>query len=349
MKTLNESALYQAIKCGPSDGNIPSSIFFELTYGCNFRCAHCYNPTHWAKPEELSANEIFCILDQVAALGVLSVAFTGGEMFTRPDIFEIFEHAKRLGLVLDILTNASFLTEAAVAKLEELGIQDIAVSMYGATEATFERVTRTSGSYKLFLQGLEALSKSSSNICVRMPLMTINVHEAKMAKTFVERKGFLFRFYLGIDPRQDGDPRPLQYQLDPGTKIAVLSELQPEGLRKTYLKEKTCSPDFIDCACGREQFAITSYGKMNLCVSFPTPNYDLRLGTVKEGWRILQKLVQDAKPNDNYYCSSCDLKPFCQQGRADAWMQTGDMSACLPHFKEYAMLHKKEFQNRVVQ
>ncbi len=81
----------------------------ELTYGCNLRCVHCYNPTHKAKNERTT--EEFCrILDQLAAQGCLWVGFTGGELFTRRDAFEIMGYAKQLGMVLNILTNATLVT-----------------------------------------------------------------------------------------------------------------------------------------------------------------------------------------------------------------------------------------------
>ena len=37
----------------------------ELTYGCNLRCVHCYNPTHVAKKGEMPAEIIFSILKQL--------------------------------------------------------------------------------------------------------------------------------------------------------------------------------------------------------------------------------------------------------------------------------------------
>ena len=52
----------------------------ELTYGCNLRCVHCYNPTHQAK-NELSTEQVFRILNELAAQGCLWIGFTGGELF----------------------------------------------------------------------------------------------------------------------------------------------------------------------------------------------------------------------------------------------------------------------------
>ena len=77
---------------------------------------------------------------------------------------------------------------------------------------------------------------------------------------------------------------------------------------------------------------------MNLCTAFPIPRYDLTNGTVKEGWEILKQTVDQAHPNQRYECPTCEVRPYCRQGRNDAWLETGDMSSCLPHYKEWAEL-----------
>ena len=34
---------------------VPVEAMIEVTYGCNLRCVHCYNPTHQAKGELATA------------------------------------------------------------------------------------------------------------------------------------------------------------------------------------------------------------------------------------------------------------------------------------------------------
>ena len=118
----------------------------------------------------------------------------------------------------------------------------------------------------------------------------------------------------------------------------LLSPLPP-------ILEESCrpSPNFISCACGHSRFAVTPYGEMNLCVAFPLPKYDLRTGTVKEGWDLLKQTVDQAHPSHRYECPSCEVRPHCRQGRSDAWLETGDMSSCLPHYKEWAQLEQRTY------
>jgi radical SAM protein with 4Fe4S-binding SPASM domain len=321
----------------------PKSVTFELTYGCNLRCVHCYNPTHRALPHELSTKDIRSILDQVADLGVVNLTFSGGELFVRPDVFDIFRHAKGLGFVLHLLSNATRITPAVAASLQELGFGYINLSIYGATKATYERVTQVPGSYEPFIRGLDSLAATSLQVVVRMPVMTGNVEEVRQAWTLVEGYGFNFQYCTDVAPKSNGDLAPLQYRLAPEDKVRLDHAML--GLHDVKDTEACgANGDFISCLCGRSNFAITPYGEMNLCIAFPTPRYDLRKGTVKEGWEVLKQTVDRAQPNANDECPTCEVRPNCRQGRSDAWLETGDMSVCLPHFKEFAVLEQHLYE-----
>ena len=341
MKRLSSDRLFSSLSAKARETRSPESLTFELTYGCNLRCVHCYNPTHRALPQELSTEEVFSILDQCANVGVVTLTFTGGELFVRRDVFDIFEHAKRLGLLLGLISNATRVTPDIADRLEQVEFRSFAISIYGATKETYERVTRVPGAFEPFIRGLECLASRKLPVVVRMPVMTDNAHEVQDARTLVEGMGFEFQYCLDIKPKTNGDTSPLQHRLSPAHKVRI--DLDMLGPRDQAAVDETCARNgsFIECACGQTKFAITPYGEMNLCVGFPIPKYDLRKGTVKEGWEVLKQTVDGARPNEHYECPTCDVRDHCRQGRNDAWLATGDMSVCLPHYKELATLEKK--------
>lgn len=317
----------------------PESVTFELSYGCNLRCVHCYNPTHRALPHELATEEVCAVLDQLADLGVMHLHFSGGEPLARPDAFDLFAYAKRLGFVLHLLSNATFITSEVAEALQRIGFRRINLSIYGATQATYERVTRIPGSYQRFLRGLKSLASSKLSVIVRMPVMVENADEVSRARSLVEGFGFKFQYCLDIIPKTNGDLSPLRHRLSPQAKIGI-DEARVASVHWDLVEEScpAAGGSFISCACGHSSFAITPYGEMNLCAGFPFPKYDLRTGTVKEGWAVLKKTVDEATPNARYECPTCEVRTHCRQGRSDAWLETSDMSVCLPHFKEFAVL-----------
>jgi len=347
MERLSKTAFFRALETKARAARAPESATFELTYGCNLRCVHCYNPTHRSLPQELTTEEVFSILRQIADLGVLNLSFTGGETFTRPDVFTIFREARRLGFVLYLLSNATRITDAVAEELQAVGFDCINVSIYGATKSTYEAVTGIPGSYEAFLRGLRTLASRHVPVLVRMPVMTLNEGEVREAKALAESHGFKFQYCLDIHPRTNGDPSPLAYRLPAYEKVRVKEAFTGFGGPDDIMNDESCfaNGEFIECACGRTQFAITPYGEMNLCVAFPIPKYDLRKGTVREGWEVLKQTVDQARPNHRYECPSCDLRKYCRQGRSDAWLETGDMSVCLAHFKELASLEQQVYDS----
>ncbi len=338
MKQLDTESYFAAVSSNALQTRRPEGVTFELTYGCNLRCVHCYNPTHRALPHELTTTEICALLKQIADFGVLSVTFTGGEPSVRPDIGDILRHARRQGLVIHLMTNATRITTSFANLLREVGVSQINVSIYGATEAVYERMTAVPGSYRQFRQGLLNLAAAALPVIVRMPVTTINCNEIQACRELVESLQIKFQYCLEIVTATTGDQTPLQYRLTPEEKVRIDQELLPHRWAETSEESCSANQSFIDCACGHSRFAITPYGEMNLCTAFPIPRYDLRTGTVKEGWELLKRTVDEAKPNDRYECPTCEVQPHCRLGRSDAWLETGDMSSCLPHYKEWAQL-----------
>ena len=76
MKQLDAESYFAKVTSKSAQTRRPEGMTFELTYGCNLRCVHCYNPTHRALPHELTTSEICMLLNQIADPGVLTVTFT---------------------------------------------------------------------------------------------------------------------------------------------------------------------------------------------------------------------------------------------------------------------------------
>ena len=66
-------------------------VFWSVTGRCNFRCRHCYMDAPDAMLGELSTEEAFALIDQMAECGVLRVDITGGEPFVRKDFWKLID------------------------------------------------------------------------------------------------------------------------------------------------------------------------------------------------------------------------------------------------------------------
>jgi radical SAM protein with 4Fe4S-binding SPASM domain len=169
----------------------------------------------------------------------------------------------------------------------------------------------------------------------------LNHQEVEACRHLAESLGCKFQYCFDLFPTVLGGLAPLQYRLSPEIKIAIDRHMLSGWGSAPVEGGCPSNGSFIDCACGQSRFAITPYGEMNLCTAFPIPRYDLRTGTVREGWEVLKQTVDQARPSHRDECPSCEVRSYCRQGRSDAWLETGDMSSCLPHFKEWAQLERR--------
>lgn len=316
----------------------------ELTYGCNLRCVHCYNPTHEAT-NELTTDMVLRTLDGLAEQGCLRVGFTGGELFTRRDALVIMRHAKRLGLLINVLTNATMITPALADQIRALDPYQVDVSVYGATSETYERVTRVPGSFERFSRGVDLLAQRRVPVLLKLVLLTLNVHEHDAMRDFARTRNLPYQASTDVHPKVDGSLEPLAYRLSPQQAFEVWRRESGERLRRcpetsTVKKvEDGCglAAGVFHCRCGKTSAAVTPYGRLNLCLSAYYPQYDLTQGSLKDGWQQLVGLVASAKPGPAYECIGCSLTQHCSRGAGDSWLQYNVFdSECIPYFRDLA-------------
>ena len=80
-----------ALKKFGMDNIVPIRAILELTDKCNLKCVHCYRVANSEKI--LSLSEIKTIINDLCELGCIELTLTGGELFTRSDIFDIIDYA----------------------------------------------------------------------------------------------------------------------------------------------------------------------------------------------------------------------------------------------------------------
>ncbi|MCJ7580785.1 MAG: radical SAM protein [Candidatus Aminicenantes bacterium] len=328
---------------------IPFSTTFELTHRCNLKCLHCYIPLHQrceippGKREELSSSEIYSILDQLADLGCFQLNLTGGEPFVRTDFFDILTYAKKRGFFTILLTNASVISSLTAQRLKDSGINKVEVSLYGITPLIYEEITQVPGSFKRCMNGIGHLHNTDIALSIKMMVLSLNKDEFEDIKMFSGKMGARFKWDYLVHPQIDGSLEPLKYLISPeeavDMELKTLSSSKPDN---THSKSDKISPQkkkaLFQCNAGINSLAITPDGKMNICLQYRLPQYDVRKEGLAQQWKNFVDYVKSLGPDSTYQCTNCDFKKNCFWCPAVGLLEEKNASTCSSYYRQLARI-----------
>ncbi|MDD2876926.1 MAG: radical SAM protein [Acidiphilium sp.] len=129
---------------GRSLDNYASPLFlaWQLTNGCDAGCLACCEESGvgHAWRDELTRDQALEVTRQIIEAGIPYVAFGGGEPLSVAHCWEVFAMLAEAGIAIKLETNGSLIDEATAARISELGIDCVQISVDGATAATHERM-----------------------------------------------------------------------------------------------------------------------------------------------------------------------------------------------------------------
>ena len=192
------------------------SAHWELTYRCNEKCTHCYLdvlPPNAKVPGELTTDECFRILDEMADLGVLNLTLSGGEIFARHDFFPIAEYARIKGLLLRLFTNGILIKAEMADRIAALHPYAVELSLYSTRAKVHERITQVHRSWELTMRAFRLLHERGVRTVMKTPLMRENVREIFALEELAKELGAQFKYDPTITAKDSGALDPLEHRL----------------------------------------------------------------------------------------------------------------------------------------
>jgi putative heme d1 biosynthesis radical SAM protein NirJ1 len=169
---LRYEAAVRGARHGVAAGQGPV-VVWNCTRTCNLRCRHCYSNSETKRYEgELTTAEARRFLEDLAAFKVPVILFSGGEPLTRPDLLELVAYAAELGIRPSISTNGTLITPDVAARLKEIGVGYVGVSLDGIGE-NHDRFRGQKGAFARALEGIRNCLAAGQRVGLRF---TINRH-----------------------------------------------------------------------------------------------------------------------------------------------------------------------------
>lgn len=153
-------------------------VFWETTKACNLSCKHCRAvPQRALGPDELNTRQAFDLIDAIGKVSKPVMVLSGGEPLYRPDIFDIAEYGVESGFRMAMATNGTLIDERIAAKIADVGISRVAISLDGATPETHDRFRNMEGSHAKALRGIRLLRDEGVSVQINSTIAKHNVDE----------------------------------------------------------------------------------------------------------------------------------------------------------------------------
>jgi len=319
------SALLQEMSNRALQLGVPFSVQLDLTYRCNERCVHCYldHDDHG----EMTTAEIKHLLREMADAGVFILTFSGGEIFLRKDFFEILECARTLTFCVKLKTNAVLIREPEAARLRDLGVESVQISIYSHRPEVHDAITLIPGSLRRSIEAIRRLKAQGLKVVLANVLMTQNANDYHGVRALAEELGARYTLDPTITPKMDGDRSILK--LNSGEE-ALRRLFRDEALVGNA--EEFCAPppaptedsmQSLPCSAGHTACYVSPYGDFYPCVQFPLSCGNVRQQRFVDIWRNSEQLkeVRSIRLKDMPGCSKCVHGSSCTRCPGLAFME----------------------------
>ena len=306
--------------------NIPLSVQLDLTYRCNERCIHCYldHEDHG----EMTTVEIKHLLDEMADAGVFILTLSGGEIFLRKDFFEILEYARaERQFCVKLKTNAIMIREREAARIREIGVESIQISIYSHRPEVHDAITLVPGSLKRSLEAGRFLKSQGLRVVFANVLMAQNLQDYAGVRKLAQEMGVECTLDPTITPMMDGDRSILKLGVGQDALQRVFRDQALVGDVEEFCAVSAPADEdalsSLPCSAGHTTCYVSPYGDVFPCVAFPLPTGNIRNQKFVDIWRHSERMneVRSIRLKDLTTCTSCSHVGSCTRCPGLAFME----------------------------
>ena len=346
----------------------PGEFDLSLTGKCNLHCDYCFYANEMHNRPDLPKEAWLAFFMELGGLGVRNLTLSGGEVFVRPDLFELIDALIENRMRYSVLTNGTLISEKTIAQLEakkrRIRMNSIQVSIDGSCAEVHDK-SRGAGSFARAIKALRLLKEAGFPATSRVTVNRYNVDDlVNVARLLLEK--------IGLGGFSTNDAMPMGAGCENQAGITLLPEQQLKAMKTLVRLAKqydgritaTAGPlakwTYFDemerakangelsarrrmgyltaCGCVFNKLSVHHDGIITPCNMLP----DLEIGIVNRDaiasiWKahpMLQALKdrQRIPMNSVPGCESCEWNPYCN-GSCPGLAQTlfGDFNRANPH------------------
>ena len=334
----------------------PFLAIWEVTQACDLACVHCRAAAQPERhPMELSTEEGKSLIDQIAALRVPVFVLTGGDPIKRPDLFELIDYSRHVGVRVSLTPSATpLLTKEVVLRLKQAGLARVAVSLDGARAETHDAFRGMSGSFARTLDAIRWANEVGLPVQINTTFSRRNIGEIDDLVALMERLQITLWsvfFLVPLGRGKLGELLSAEEFEQVFARLGSLSRTAPFDIKTTeaqhyrrfLLQQRAAersagtsasAPERVQDAIGRAPRGLND-GKGFVFIShkgdvFPSGFLPLSAGNVRQ--EPLAAIYRDSplfrglRDGERLEgkCGACEFKHICGGSRARAYALTGN-------------------------
>ena len=263
------------------------SALVELTYNCNLDCFFCYNDTN-LRGQAMELGDYERLLDQLFALGCMTLTLSGGEPLSSKHFFDVGRMAHQKNFSVRIKTNGHSMTAAIAERIKaEMNPYLVEVSLHGACAETHEKQTRLKGSFDRLMTNLPLMKAAGLRLRINSTLTSYNENEVSDMYAIADRIGVQLRFDPDVTAKDDGDQTPLSILPSKQGLINLLeAETRRMGAPSFPEEQSTHKAPKTDrhCGAGSSTIVVDPFGNVYPCVQWRDLIGNLHSSSLDEIW-----------------------------------------------------------------
>lgn len=339
---INEDLFLEEYLCAKASHN--NSIItagFELTPLCNMNCQMCYirlSKVEQEKEHRLrTCDDWLSLAQKLHEKGTLFLLLTGGEPLLYPHFFELYSALKKMGFIITINSNGTLLSEEMIKLFAKELPRRINITIYGASNETYEKVTGNPKCYDQLMSALHLLKKYKIPTKLNCSLIRENMADTPAILKLSEDLSLPLEYNTYMFPCSRRKYSSFSYESRVTPEEAAYWEIYIKKFQKKMnfisLRNKVLE-DFqspisemphkekMQCRAGKSSCWINWKGEMTPCVFFDTPAISVFDTSLDHAWETIQKSCD--KTFLPIECTSCKYRKHCSVCAACAKCEVGD-------------------------
>jgi SynChlorMet cassette radical SAM/SPASM protein ScmE len=350
----------------PHVGDGPEKLDISITGRCNAKCKYCFYSDEMVERVDLPTSAWLSFFEELGRLPTRTISLTGGEVFTRRDLWELVDGIIGNRMRYSMLSNGTLITERTLQRFGEGKrrgrLDSIQLSVDGSCAEVHDR-SRGSGMFVRTMGALRLLVEAGFPVTVRVTVNQHNVDDLEgIAHLLLEDVGLPGFSTNDAVPEGKGKANSKTIALLPAQRVKAMNTLAmlaeryqgrvradagPLANHRIYAQLRRWKEHgepvprggyLTACGCVFGRMAILHDGAMVPCNVMP----DLRMGTIGsdgissiwqshptlQAMRERRHIPMTSVPG----CETCEWAEACNGSCPGlAYELTGDFNRANPH------------------